>query len=247
MNMLENLAIILPAIAVGMMILLVHIPLGQEVLRRGIIFIDLAVAQMAGLGVVVAELLHVEAGWLIQLAALVFAMVAALGFRLTERYWPQSQEAVIGLSYVLAATVAMLLLSSQPQGADHFQQILSGEMLFVSWEKILAHLPVYGLVLAVWFALPRIREGLGFYVLFALAITSSVQLVGVFLVFASLIAPALILQGRALALQYAVSGTGLMAGVWVSLVADLPTTMVVVLSIVVSNLLVLCGGKLMRV
>lgn len=185
------LGIVGPALAAGLLIALTHGPLGLEVLRRGIIFIDLAIAQIAGLGVVAAGLLWPEpAWWLVQSAALACALLAALFFRLVEMISPRQQEAIIGCSFVVAASLALLLLADHPRGGEEIQHLLSGQILFVAWRDTLIHAPVYGAILALWFALPAWRGNL-FYVLFALAITSSVQLVGIYVVFASLILPAL--------------------------------------------------------
>lgn len=188
----EMIEIMLPALIAGMMIALTHAPLGIEVLKRGIIFIDLAIAQIAGLGLVLAGILwHEPASYVLQFSALGFALLAAFLFRLTERHMPKQQEAIIGVSYVIAATLALLLLADSPRGGEEIQHLLSGQILFITWQDVLGHAPVYALILLVWFAKPHVRKGIGFYLLFALAITSSVQLVGVFMVFASLILPAL--------------------------------------------------------
>lgn len=106
MLMRESLYLYLVA---GLMIALTHAPLGIEVLRRGIIFIDLAIAQIAGLGMVVAHSLWQEPlWWQMQGLALIFALSAALYFCLVERALLEQQEAIIGCSFVLAASLALL-------------------------------------------------------------------------------------------------------------------------------------------
>lgn len=182
-----------PALVACLMIALTHAPLGIEVLRRGIIFIDLAIAQLAGLGIVVASTLLHEPSWLlIQSSALAFALIAAFSFRWVERRYPVQQEAIIGCSFVVSASLAMLLLASRPHGSDEIEHLLSGQVLFITWHEIVVHAPIYGCILALWFGAARhVRTSVWFYVLFAVAITSSVQLVGVYVVFASLILPAL--------------------------------------------------------
>ncbi len=185
-------SIIAPASVAGLMIALTHAPLGIEVLKRGIIFIDLAVAQIAGLGLVATgTLIHDAPAWLMQLIALLCAATAGLFFRLVEQRAPKQQEAIIGVCFVLSASLAILLLAGHPYGGEEIQHLLSGQMLFVTWQDVLRHAPVYGLILALWFAVPPVRRNICFYLLFALAVTSSVQLVGVYVVFASLILPAL--------------------------------------------------------
>ena len=73
--------------------------------------------------------------------------------------------------------------------------MLSGQILFVDWSDIAVFAPIYGLVTTLWLAIPRLRTGAGFFIMFALAVTASVQLVGVYVVFASLILPALASRG----------------------------------------------------
>jgi zinc/manganese transport system permease protein len=181
-----------PALVAGLMIALTHAPLGLEVLKRGIIFIDLAVAQIAGLGLVMSGVfLHEPSAWQIQAVALIFAILAGLFFRLIETIMPKQLEAIIGCSFVLSASLALLLLADHPHGGEEIQHLLSGQILFVTWQDVLKHAPVYATILALWFIKPSVRKGIGFYLIFAMAITSSVQLVGVYVVFASLILPAL--------------------------------------------------------
>jgi len=189
---IELLEIVGPALAAGLMIALTHAPLGIEVLRRGIIFIDLAIAQIAGLGLVAVGLYMKDAPWwMAQSVALACALLAGLFFRFIERKLPRQQEAVIGTSFILAASLALLLLADSPHGGEEVRHLLSGQVLFVTWPHVLAHAPVYAIILSLWFLMPRIRRSIWFYILFAMAITSSVQLVGVYVVFASLIIPAL--------------------------------------------------------
>lgn len=229
----ELLEILGPPIAAGFMIALTHAPLGIEVLRRGIIFIDLAVAQIAGLGLVASSLfLHNPSSWLVQLIALSFAVVAGLVFRRIEKTIPQHQEAIIGCGFVLAASLALLLLADHPQGGDEVKHLLSGQMLFVTWEDTLKHAPVYVFILAVWFSWPQVRKNLGFYLLFALAITSSVQMAGVYVVFASLILPALaaVYSKRPHVTAWFCGITALLSGMAIATAFDYPAGPVIVLT-----------------
>ncbi|MDO8931377.1 MAG: metal ABC transporter permease, partial [Rhodocyclaceae bacterium] len=179
--------------AAGLLVLATHVPLGIEVLRRGIIFIDLAIAQVAALGVIAAHLLEWDApdsahGFGVQLAAAGAALAAAALLTWTERRWPEIQEALIGLLFVVAASLGILLLANNPHGGEHLKELLAGQILWVGWRPLLPVALLYALLLALWFGLRARMNATGFYLLFALAVTASVQLVGVFLVFASLIA-----------------------------------------------------------
>lgn len=242
MPSVELLQILLPALVAGLAIALTHAPLGLEVLRRGIIFIDLAIAQIAGLGLVVMDL-HwpLAPGWLLQLVTLGCALAAGLAFHWSERRLPQRQEALIGSSFVVAASLALLLLADHPHGGEAIQHLLSGQLLFVGWRELILAAPVYALVLLAWFVRPRVRGGIGFYVLFALAVTVSVQLAGVYVVFASLILPALAASawpGRALLVAWSSAATAVLAGLAAALLFDWPAGPVLVVSYALVALLV---------
>lgn len=215
----------LPLLA-GLLVLATHVPLGIQVLARGIVFIDLAIAQIAGMGVVIAGL----AGWSAQGvpaqgAALAAALAGGLALTWTEKRWPEVQEALIGTLFVLAATGSALLLASHPHGGEQLRDLLVGQILWVGWGQLAAMAAVSAIVLLAWFARARRPGGAAFYVLFAVSVTASVQLVGVYLVFASLIIPALAVRRsrRPLAAGYAVGAAGYVVGLAASALGDLPS------------------------
>ena len=229
--------LLLAPLAAGLVVLASHVPLGIAVLRRGIIFIDLAVAQVAALGVIVAGLLHLDelwGGFATQLAAGLAALGAAALLTFCERRWPDIQEALIGLLFVVAAAAGILLLAGNPHGGEHLRDLLAGQILWVGWKQIavVATLSVAVLGVRAWLARRGAGEGFAFYALFSVAITASVQLVGVLLVFASLIAPAVAtrsLPGRPrISFAFLVGGLAYAAGLGISLTADLPAGAAVV-------------------
>jgi len=222
-----------PACLAGLLVLATHVPLGQHVLRRGIIFIDLAIAQIAALGVIAAHNLGVEEhGFGMQLAAGAAAILGAVGLSLTDKRWPQYQEPLIGTLFVLAATGALLLVANNPHGGEHLKDLLVGQILWVNYAQLIPAALLSVLLLAfMWMRRGRLA-GLVFYGLFALAITASVQLVGVYLVFASLIVPALATAGmqgaRRLVAAYAIGAAGYVSGLVLSAVLDLPSGALIV-------------------
>ena len=229
----ELLEIIGPAVAAGLMIALTHAPLGIDVLRRGIIFIDLAVAQIAGLGLVVGNLVIDDPSpWPIQLLALGCATAAGLFFRKVETAMPERQEAIIGCSFVLAASLALLVLADHPHGGDEVKHLLSGQMLFVTWTDVAKHAPIYAFILLVWFYRPEVRNNMGFYLIFALAITSSVQLVGVYVVFASLILSALaaVQVKRPYLIAWLCGVIAVLSGIALAVLFDMPAGPIIILS-----------------
>jgi zinc/manganese transport system permease protein len=227
-----DLSIILPAFAAGALVLLTHVPLGAQVLRRGIVFIDLAIAQIAALGVIAAGMMDLDQGWMMQAAAGISAILGALLLTWTEKRWPDVQEAQIGVLFVLAATGGLLLLAHNPHGGEHLRDLLSGQILWVQYSQLI--LPAIGtvIILAVLSMLGERTGRLGFYLMFALAVTASVQLVGVYLVFASLIVPSLgvrnYAQGKRLPLAYLTGIGGYGSGLVLSTMFDLPSGALIV-------------------
>ena len=232
-----------PAWLAGLLILSTHVPLGQQVLARGIIFVDLAIAQLAGLGVIVASALGWEAqGWQTQVAAVSTAMLGALLLSWSEKHWPQIQEALIGVLFVLAATGAVVLISNDPHGGEHLKDLLVGQILWVTPVDLVPVAILYTVVLALWFGARERLGSLGFYLLFAVMVTASVQLVGVYLVFASLIIPALATRGYKeaplrLVLGYALGGVSYAIGLVLSALFDLPAGAIIVWMLALSGVL----------
>jgi zinc/manganese transport system permease protein len=225
--------LLLPALIAGLLVSATHAPLGIQVLNRGIVFIDIAIAQIAGVGVIGADFFGFEPqGVAVQVAALAAALLGALFLTWTEKRWPDIQEAIIGTVFVLAATLGVLLLASNPHGGEYLKDMLVGQILWVGPAQLMAVAILTAIVLAAWFGLGRDRLGrIGFYLLFGLSVTASVQMVGVYLVFSSLIVPALATRNASrmrLAKAYAVSGLGYLFGLTASMVFDLPTGAIVV-------------------
>jgi zinc/manganese transport system permease protein len=221
-----DLSILWPALVAGLLVVATHVPLGIQVLARGIVFIDLAVAQIAGLGVIFADWLGFEPHGLgVQAAALSAALAGALLLTWTEKHWPEVQEAVIGVTFILAANVAILLLAANPHGGEHLKDLLIGQILWVRKAELPLVAVFSAAIVALWFGAARRVGRIGFYLLFACAVTVAVQLVGIYLVFASLIVPALAtrrLERRRLTMAYLLGALGYALGLALSLASDLP-------------------------
>ena len=228
-----DIAILGPACVAGLIVLSTHVPLGRQVLSRGIIFIDLAIAQIAGLGVILAQYVGIdEHGYGAQVAAAVAALAGAALLAWTDKRWPERQEPLIGTLFVLAATGGLLLLANNPQGGEHLKDLLVGQILWVSYSQLILPALLSAVLLGLMWWRRNKPAGIWFYGLFALAITVSVQLVGVYLVVASLIVPALATAGmagrRRLAAAYAVGALGYVVGLVLSAVLDLPSGALIV-------------------
>ncbi|GAA4871440.1 metal ABC transporter permease [Ferrimonas pelagia] len=247
---LTLLTILAPALAAGLLVLSTHVVLGRQVLKRGIIFIDLAIAQIAALGAVLVHTRH----WLHDadghqhllgldyLVPALFALGGAALIALLERRFKAELEALIGCLYVLSAVAAMLLLAGDPHGGELLKQLLSGQILWTDWPSLVGPVLITVLCLGLLLWRPDVLEGPLFYVLFALVITFSVQLVGVYLVFSSLILPALAvnrMSGKsALFWGYGVGVLGYASGLWLSAGLDLPSGATIVCTLSLAAVLV---------
>ncbi|MFO1510029.1 MAG: metal ABC transporter permease [Steroidobacteraceae bacterium] len=234
MSLLDtDLSILWPALIAGLLVAVSHVPLGQQVLARGIEFIDLAIAQVAGLGVIAASGFGLPiTGWGAQAAAGAAALAGALLLTWTERKRPEVQEALIGILFILASTAQILLLANDPHGGDNLKELLAGQILWVSNAQLIRTAVVTAVFVLVWFRWREALGRIGFYVLFALVVTASVQLVGVYLVFTTLIVPAVATYRyaakRQLTIGYVLAFSSYIAGLAVSVVTDLPSSAVIV-------------------
>jgi zinc/manganese transport system permease protein len=245
--MIELLA--LPFLAC-LVLTLMHVHLGLHVLARGVIFVDLALAQVAALGLTVALLAgHSLQGEGAYGYALAFAVGGAVLFALTRtRANAVPQEAVIGIVYAVSAALAVIVLDRAPQGGEHIKQLLVGSILTVSARDVAALAGLYVPIGLLHWALRRpllevsldpegaVRAGrtlvfwdILFYASFALVVTSSVRVAGVLLVFAYLVVPAAIaslfvrsVRAR-LALGWALGAAISAVGLWASWAWDFPT------------------------
>jgi len=224
--------------------------LGLHVVQRGIIFIDIAMAQMASLGICVAILFHFDLeGWTTFFIALGFTLVGAAIFSVTGKRASQiPQEAVIGIAYVVAAAAAVLLLSRAAEGDEEIKNMLVGNILLVTprevWERfaLFAAVGIFHFVFRRNFLLVSFdrdgayQKGLHvrwwdffFYAVFGLVVTSFVRIAGVLLVFSYLIVPAVcginLAQRTAnrLLIGWFIALLGGIAGLFLSFWWDLPS------------------------
>jgi len=240
-----NLSILGPAMLAGLLVLATHVPLGQQVLKRGIVFIDLAVAQIAALGVIAADAFGLEPqGLQVQVSAVMAAIMGALLLTWTEKRWPEVQEALIGAIFVLAASAGILLLANNPHGGEHLKDLLAGQILWVSMNQLIPTLLLTVVILGLWFGFKERLGRAGFYMVFALAVTASVQLVGVYLVFSSLIMPAIAVRNWPLSNKlwggYLIGAVAYALGLGLSAIFDLPSGAVIVWCLAATGIFINC-------
>jgi zinc/manganese transport system permease protein len=236
--MSQAIAFLWPAFLVSMCLVGIHAYFGIQVLARNVIFVDLALAQIAALGATVAFMLgHPAQSPATYAYSLALTLLASVLLAFT-RAWATRvpQEALIGVIYVVAAAVSILVIDRAPQGAEHLKQILTGNILFAGIGELSVIVPLYAAVGLLHFLLRRQLMGsrsLGweflFFATFGVVVTSSVAIAGVLLVFSFLIVPAAIgvMFSRSLAVQltigWAVGTLTSAIGLAGSFAFDLPT------------------------
>lgn len=244
--------ILLPALALSALLVVSHTYLGLHVLARGIIFVDLALAQVAALGATAALMLGFDVHGL-EGGAFAFAasLVAALGFsRLRQVPSTTAREAIIGAVYVVATALTVVVLSRSGPSLEELKALMNGVILWTRWTEVGVVAAVYGALALLhgvfrhrFLALSTIEGGTTwrpqlweflFFASFAVAITFAVSLAGVLMVFAFLIIPAfsasLLVRGfgAQLVLGWALGFAGTVAGLTLSYALDLPTGAAVV-------------------
>jgi zinc/manganese transport system permease protein len=245
-----------------------HAYLGFHIVRRGVIFVDLALAQMAALGAALALVAHAQEGLQSYLMALGMTLVGAAVFawlRGRERSVPL--EAFIGIVFATAQAAVLLVLEKSPSGPEHLKETLAGSLFTVDPRHILHTAILYVVIGAAHFALrkplfeitndPEGAQARGrklffwdflFYAMFGFVVTLSVQIAGVLLVFGFLVIPAVAglmassRTGWALVIGWAFGFLGSFLGLWGSIQFDLPAAPSILVSL--TGLLVVLAAVL---
>lgn len=201
---------LLPSVVACIVLAGIHTYLGIHVITRGVIFLDIALAQIAALGMMAAFLAGYESD---SITSYFFAsgstLVAAIFFTLFRDNM-RHQEALIGVAFAVSSAASILVADRLPHGSEHLKYVLNGNILWVEWNKILITAVIYAVIGLMHFLCRKpllaisknpdeaAKAGLKikrwdffFYLTFGLVITSSVQMAGILLVFSFLIVPAL--------------------------------------------------------
>ena len=266
------LEILLPAFVASLILTGIHAYLGVHVVERGVIFVDLSLAQIAALGTTVAYLagydLHSGKAYLFSLG-FTFLGAAIFAISRVHRQTRIPQEAIIGIVYAVSAAVSILVMSKATQETEHLKEMLVGNILSVSWKELAKTAVLYAMVGAFHFIFRRRflqismdeeaaeRQGINvrfwdflFYVSFGFVVTSSVAIAGVLLVFCFLIVPSVTAMlfasrlGPRLAIGWTMGAVVSAAGVALSFVLDLPTGATIVATFGAA-LLLLSGARLL--
>jgi len=243
--------ILLPPFVAAMVILLTHAYFGLHIIQREVIFVDLALAQIAALGSTVAFLVGAEHGSTEAYAfAVGFTLLGALIFSFTRlEESPVPQEAIIGITFVVASAAVILLASFSSEGTEYVRETLTGSLIWVTWPTIgkvtagyslicLFHYLMRRTMLAITFAPGRVQRlrfwDFVFYGTFGVTITASVQIAGVLMVFSVLVIPAVVAFfytrrfTHALYLAWASGTVAIIVGLGISFAMDITTGPVIV-------------------
>jgi zinc/manganese transport system permease protein len=264
--------ILLPAFVASLILTGIHSYLGIHVVERGVIFVDLSLAQIAAFGGTVGYLagheMHSTGSYVY---SLVFTLLGAAIFALTKSHGRTRipQEAIIGIVYAVSAACAVLVMSKATRETEHLKEMLVGNILSVSWPELAKTAALFVLVGVFHFALRKKfllismnepeaeKQGLSirlwdflFYGSFGLVVTSSVPIAGVLLVFSYLIVPAVSAMlfsqrlGVRLAIGWSMGAITSAIGVYLSYLWDLPTGATIVTTLG-AGLLLLSGVRLL--
>jgi zinc/manganese transport system permease protein len=266
--------ILFPAFVASLILTGIHAYLGVHVVERGVIFVDLSLAQIAALGTTVAYLagydLHSSTAYLFSLA---FTFIGAGIFAMSRvhRKTRIPQEAIIGIVYAVSAAVAILVMSKATQETEHLKEMLVGNILSVTWPELFKTAVLYALVGLFHYIFRKRfllismneaeaeRQGISirlwdflFYMSFGFVVTSSVAIAGVLLVFCFLIVPSVTAMlfserlGPRLAIGWSMGVVVSAGGVALSFVLDLPTGAAIVATFGAALLLVAGTRRLFR-
>jgi zinc/manganese transport system permease protein len=246
-------AFLAPCFAASLILAGIHAYLGVHVVERGVIFVDLSLAQIAALGATIALLLPFSNGDphapMVYWISLAFTFMGAFVFStIRSKRARIPQEAIIGICYAVASAASILAMSKATSESEHLKDMLVGNILAVSWAEVSKTAILYGVIGAFHYVFrhkflaismnPKQAEAEGlsvrfwdflFYASFGFVVTSSVSIAGVLLVFCYLIVPSVAAMlyadtiGKRLAIGWAMGTIVSALGVYLSLQLDLPT------------------------
>jgi zinc/manganese transport system permease protein len=266
---MEILSFLVLPFLTGLVLTGIHAYLGVHVVERGVIFVDLSLAQIAGLGTTVALLagydVHSGASYFWSLG---FTIIGAAIFAFThvQRETRVPQEAIIGIVYAVSAAAAILVMSKAPQETEHLKDMLVGNILAVNWQTVIKTAILYALVGLFHYVFRKkfLAISLGasipnrklwdflFYTSFGFVVTSSVAIAGVLLVFSYLIVPSVTAMlfsksiGKRLAIGWSMGAIVSALGILLSFRLDLPTGATIVCTFGIALLFMAIVWKLTR-
>ena len=228
-------------------LVLIHVYFGAFVLKRGILFIDIALAQWAALGYLSAIAMDIESDILLFISGFLFTVIAALILITLKPIFPETnqQEAVIGILYISATALATGIISSTGMEGHHLDDMLSGHLLFIQSSEVIAAYIIYIIIGLILFKCHKkfiqsssSIENFIFYIIFGLVVTSSVKMAGVLLVFTYLVIPIMSANlffktmKTQLIFAWIIGFVGSLIGLSMALIVDIAPTYCIIYSLV---------------
>ncbi|PTQ10354.1 ABC transporter [Vibrio splendidus] len=254
--MLNGYGWLAPAVLCGLIALVGNIVLGEQVLKRQIIFIDLAVAQVAALGAALSQYwlsryALFSGSWFAEMIGpWVMSLLLCGLIALMEKRYKQHLEPMIGSLFVVSASLAILLVSKDPHGADFIQGILNGQLLWSTWDDVWPLAIITTAMLVLISVKPEFMQGSGFYLIFAILMPITVKLTGIYLEFALLVIPALCAAAykgvRFFIASIGIGTVGILSGLAVSAYYDLPSGASIVITLFLVGVMFNIVMKLIR-
>lgn len=240
-----------PALILAIALVYIHSIFGIEIIKRGVIFTDLAIGQIAASGMAIS--IAFMDGEFQSFMTLTFALLGA-GIITWASKNVKNIEAFIGLLYAFGISSIMLILAQSAEGSELFLKLSASDILFTSKEELYKNLSVYFLVVLVMFfiypKLSGVKKEFLFFTMLAIVVTSSVQAAGVLVVFALLIAPSYagLMQSRFKAFNFAIifGSISILIALFASYNLDLPTGYTIIFCVVTSSLLFVTYKSLKR-
>ena len=232
---------------VGLLVSITHVPLGFRVIDKGIVFLDIAIAQIAVLGFVILSIFHFNENKVVATVLnFLFVLFGSFFLLITEKKFKKYKEAIIGSVFVVCASIILLLLSTDPHGVEQLHLYFSGQLL---WANKVEMLTIAGLALLFLILFIKdnhfLKNDYLFYFLFAITITISVKIIGIYLVFATLILPpisTILLKRRKFFISILVAFLSYFLGLAFSFWIDLPTSpLIIVIMGILSFILIIAN------
>jgi len=244
--------ILWPAIVLALALVYIHTIFGVEIIKRGVIFTDLAIGQAAATGMAIS-IAFIDGAYQ-TLLSLSFAITLAIIISWATKK-VQNIEAFIGLLYALGISSIMLILAQSAEGTELFSKLSASDILFTSADELYKNLSIYfSVALVMLFVYPKLegtKKEFLFFIMLAVTVTSSVQAAGVLVVFSLLIAPSYagLVQSRVKPFTFATffGSFGILIAIYLSYNLDLPTGYTIIFCIVSSSLVFVSYKSINRV
>ncbi len=246
--------ILLPAILFSFVLSSLAIPMGLRVISKGIIFLDIAIAQISVLGSTLANLIlpHYlqNNGIILQLGATLLSIVGAIIFYIVGEKIRDSKEfeSLIGITYIFSATLTTFILAITHISTDMIDIIFSGKLLFLTYRELSIISVVYVIILLLWLKFNIFQNNLYFYIAFAIVVSLAMPIVGIYFMFSILIIPALLFAKSKFSIIFGIcfSVIVIIFGAILSILFDYPSGLIIVILYTIGAICFYISKKILK-